>query len=216
MSLFEDIARILPRMMEPLSATLTIFVFTLLFSLPLGLIVAFGRMSRIKPIRWVAQVYLLVMRGTPLMLQLIFFWFGLELGGAGFSRLQTAIVAFSFNYAAYFAEIYRGGIESIPVGQHEAADVLGFSKSQTFFRIILPQVVKKILPPMGNEFMTLVKDTSLAQVIAVVEITSMAQKIQVSMVSLMPIIVAGIFYLIMNAIVSKGFSLAEKKLGYYR
>lgn len=216
MSLFEDIARILPRMMEPLSATLTIFVFTLLFSLPLGLIVAFGRMSRIKPIRWVAQVYLLVMRGTPLMLQLIFFWFGLELGGAGFSRLQTAIVAFSFNYAAYFAEIYRGGIESIPVGQHEAADVLVFSKSQTFFRIILPQVVKKILPPMGNEFMTLVKDTSLAQVIAVVEITSMAQKIQVSMVSLMPIIVAGIFYLIMNAIVSKGFSLAEKKLGYYR
>ncbi len=216
MSLFEDIARILPRMMEPLSATLMIFVFTLLFSLPLGLVVAFGRMSRIKPIRWVAQVYLLVMRGTPLMLQLIFFWFGLELGGAGFSRLQTAIVAFSFNYAAYFAEIYRGGIESIPVGQHEAADVLGFSKSQTFFRIILPQVVKKILPPMGNEFMTLVKDTSLAQVIAVVEITSMAQKIQVSMVSLMPIIVAGIFYLIMNAIVSKGFSLAEKKLGYYR
>ena len=216
MSLFEDIARILPRMMEPLSATLMIFVFTLLFSLPLGLVVAFGRMSRIKPIRWVAQVYLLVMRGTPLMLQLIFFWFGLELGSAGFSRLQTAIVAFSFNYAAYFAEIYRGGIESIPVGQHEAAEVLGFSKSQTFFRIILPQVVKKILPPMGNEFMTLVKDTSLAQVIAVVEITSMAQKIQVSMVSLMPIIVAGIFYLIMNAIVSKGFSLAEKKLGYYR
>ena len=130
MSLFEDIAQVLPQMKEPLLVTVTIFAFTLLFSLPLGLVVAFGRMSRIAPVRWIAQVYLLVMRGTPLMLQLIFFWFGLKLGGIGFSRLQTAIVAFTFNYAAYFAEIYRGGIESIPAGQKEAANVLGFSKSR--------------------------------------------------------------------------------------
>ncbi|HIZ19695.1 MAG TPA: amino acid ABC transporter permease [Firmicutes bacterium] len=214
--MLDDIVSILPQMMEPLLVTVTLFAFTLLFSLPLGLLVAFGRMSRIRPIRWIMQVYLLVMRGTPLMLQLIFFWFGLGLGSNGFTRLQTAIIAFSLNYAAYFAEIYRGGIESIPIGQREAANVLGFSKSQTFFRIIMPQVVKKILPPMGNEFMTLVKDTSLAQVIAVVEITNMASKIQVLMVSILPIVVAGIFYLLMNAIVSKGFSLAEKKLSYYR
>ncbi len=214
--MLDDIVSILPQMMEPLLVTVTLFAFTLLFSLPLGLLVAFGRMSRIRPIRWIMQVYLLVMRGTPLMLQLIFFWFGLGLGSNGFTRLQTAIIAFSLNYAAYFAEIYRGGIESIPIGQREAANVLGFSKSQTFFRIIMPQVVKKILPPMGNEFMTLVKDTSLAQVIAVVEITNMASKIQVRMVSILPIVVAGIFYLLMNAIVSKGFSLAEKKLSYYR
>ncbi len=214
--MLDDIVSILPQMMEPLLVTVTLFAFTLLFSLPLGLLVAFGRMSRIRPIRWIMQVYLLVMRGTPLMLQLIFFWFGLGLGSNGFTRLQTAIIAFSLNYAAYFAEIYRGGIESIPIGQREAANVLGFSKSQTFFRIIMPQVVKKILPPMGNEFMTLVKDTSLAQVIAVVEITNMASKIQARMVSILPIVVAGIFYLLMNAIVSKGFSLAEKKLSYYR
>ncbi len=214
--MLEDIGKILPHLVEPTLAALTIFFFTLLFALPLGLLVAFGRMSRIAPIRWVTQAYLLVMRGTPLMLQLIFFWFGLGLGGNGFSRMQTAIIAFSLNYAAYFAEIYRGGIESIPVGQHEAANVLGFSKTQTFFRIVMPQVIKKILPPLGNEFMTLVKDTSLAQIIAVVEITSMAKKLQTSMVSLLPIIVAGVFYLIMNAVVSKGFSLAEKKLGYYR
>ncbi len=214
--MLDDFITLLPRMAEPLLSTVTIFAFTLLFSLPLGLLVAFARMSKIKPVCWVARAYLLVMRGTPLMLQLIFFWFGLGLGSSGFSRLQTAILAFTFNYAAYFAEIYRGGIESIPVGQREAANVLGFSRPQTFCRIILPQVIKKILPPMGNEFMTLVKDTSLAQVIAVVEITSMAQKLQVSMVTLMPIIVAGIFYLLMNAIVSKGFSLAEKRLSYYR
>ena len=161
-------------------------------------------------------MYLLIMRGTPLMLQLILFFYCLPLPQMGLSRLQVAIVAFSFNYAAYFAEIYRGGIESMPQGQHEAANVLGFSKSQTFFRIVLPQVVKKILAPMSNEFMTLVKDTSLALIIGVVEITSLAQKVQAFYVNILPIIVAGIFYLLMNAVVSKGFSMAEKKLSYYR
>lgn len=213
---FSDILNTFERLLGASVTTLQLFFFTLLFSLPLGMLLAFGRMSRIAPIRWVTQLYLLIMRGTPLMLQLIFFWFGVRLSQFGHGRLETAIVAFSLNYAAYFAEIYRGGIESIPVGQHEAANVLGFSKTQTFFRIILPQVVKKILPPMGNEFMTLVKDTSLAQIISVIEITALAQKIQAQAVSIIPIIIAGVFYLAMNTVVSKGFSLAEKRLSYYR
>lgn len=193
--------------------TLSLFSLTLLFSLPLGLVMAFGRMSKFLPLRWLMQTYLLVTRGTPLMLQLIFFFYGLNLP---FDRFQTAVVAFSLNYAAYFAEIYRGGIESIPVGQHEAANVLGFSKGQTFSRIVLPQVVRKILPTMGNEFMTLVKDTSLAQIIGIVEISALAKKMQSSYVSIMPVVVAGIFYLVMNTVVERGFFHAEKKLGYYR
>ena len=150
------------------------------------------------------------------MLQLIFFWFGLKLGRYGFSRMETAIVAFVLNYAAYFAEIYRAGIQGVPQGQREAANVLGFSKSQTFFRIVLPQLVKKILPPMGNEFMTLVKDTSLAQIIAVVEISALASKFQNAEVSIVPVFIAGVFYLIMNAVISKCFSMAEKRLNYYQ
>lgn len=213
---FDQILILIQRMLATSLTTLEIFAFTLIFALPLGLLVCFGRMSRIGPLRWVMQMYLLIMRGTPLMLQLILFFYCLPLGSMGLSRLQVAIITFSFNYAAYFAEIYRAGIEGIPQGQHEAANVLGFSKSQTFFRVILPQVVKKILPPMSNEFMTLVKDTSLALVIGVVEITSLAQKAQVAYVNILPIIVAGIFYLLMNAVVSKGFSMAEKKLSYYR
>lgn len=213
---WEQIVDTLWRMLETSRVTLGLFALTLLFALPLGLLLSFGRMSKCWPVRQLTRGYLLVMRGTPLMLQLIFFWYGLNLGMYGLSRFWVAVIAFSFNYAAYFAEIYRGGIESIPVGQHEAANVLGFSRSQTFFRIVLPQVVKKILPPMGNEFMTLVKDTSLAQIIAVVEITALAKKIQASVVSIIPIIIAGIFYLIMNAVVSKCFSVAEKKLNYYQ
>ena len=185
----------------------------LIISLPLGLVMAFGRMSNIRPLSWLMKGFLLIMRGTPLMLQLIFFMYGLNLP---LSRFQVAVVAFSINYAAYFAEIYRGGIEGVPIGQNEAANVLGFSKGQTFFRIILPQVVKKILPPMGNEFMTLVKDTSLAQIIGVVEISALANKMQAYYVTILPIVIAGIFYLIMNFVVSSCFSLAEKRLSYYR
>jgi len=193
--------------------TMALFSLTLIISLPLGLLMAFGRMSRIRPISWLMRGYLLVMRGTPLMLQLIFFMYGLNLP---FSRFQVAVVAFSLNYAAYFAEIYRGGIEGVPSGQREAANVLGFSKGQTFFRIILPQVIKKILPPMGNEFMTLVKDTSLAQMIGVAEISLIGYQLQQSYVSMVPIVIAGVFYLVMNSVVSRGFSVAEKRLGYYR
>ena len=197
-----------------------IFVVTLLFSLPLGLLICFGRMSKNPAIRGIVSAYISVMRGTPLMLQLMVVYFGpyFILGiriSMGYS-LIAVFIAFSINYAAYFAEIYRGGIESISAGQYEAAKILGYSKAQTFFRIILPQVIKRVLPPMSNEFMTLVKDTSLAKVIAVVEITSIAEKILVREMSILPIIIAGIFYLVMNAVVSKGFSIAEKKLSYYQ
>lgn len=160
---------LLTEMLQGTLMTLRIFFSTLVFALPLGLLVSLGRMSKIKIINWPVRLFILIMRGTPLMLQLLFVFYGLKpLFGIQLDRVIAAQVAFALNYAAYFAEIYRGGIESIPDGQYEAAKVLGFNKKQTFFRIILPQVVKRIIPPMGNEFITLVKDTSLAQVIAVV------------------------------------------------
>ena len=199
---WENVLNTVIRMAETSLTTLSLFSLTLIISLPLGLVMAFGRMSNIRPLSWLMKGFLLIMRGTPLMLQLIFFMYGLNLP---LSRFQVAVVAFSINYAAYFAEIYRGGIEGVPIGQNEAANVLGFSKGQTFFRIILPQVVKKILPPMGNEFMTLVKDTSLAQIIGVVEISALANKMQAYYVTILPIVIAGIFYLIMNFVVSSCF-----------
>lgn len=212
----EQIGKMLLQMLEASLTTLEVFGLTLLFALPLGLLVAFGRMSRIAPLRWLIRGYLLVMRGTPLILQLIFFYFGPDAIGIGLTRFQAAILAFTLNYAAYFAEIYRAGIEGVPGGQREAAAVLGFSGPQTFFRIVLPQVVKKILPPMGNEFMTLVKDTALAQAIGVAELFQLAKNITSREFTIMPIFVAGLFYLLMNAAVSKGFSIAEKRLSYYR
>jgi len=212
---WDFITRMLRSLFISSGNTLLLFGVTLLVALPLGLLLALGRGSRFKAIRMPVQLYLLIMRGTPLMLQLIFFFFGLPLRQMGLSRMGVAIIAFSLNYAAYFAEIYRGGIESVPKGQYEAADVLGFSRAQTFFRIVLPQVVKRILPPMSNEFMTLVKDTSLARVIGVIELTEIATNIQNTYATLVPLVIAGAFYLIMNFIVSQGFGAAEKRLGYY-
>ncbi len=202
-------------MLDASGTTLLLFALTLLFGLPLGLLVALGRMSRCKPLSWLVQIYLLVMRGTPLMLQLIFFYFVPDHIGISMDRFQAAVVAFSLNYAAYFAEIYRGGIESVPVGQREAANVLGFSRSETFFRVVLPQVVKKVLPPMSNEFMTLVKDTSLAQAIGVAEIFQLANSATSTYFSVTPIFVAGAFYLVMNAVINLAFKLAEKRFDYY-
>lgn len=210
---WESFLNLIVRMFDVSKTTLALFALTLLFALPLGLLVSFARMSHIKPIQWITKLYLLIMRGTPLMLQLIFFFYCIDVG---LSRFQTAVIAFSFNYAAYFAEIFRSGIEGVSNGQREAANVLGFTKSQTFYRIILPQVIKKILPPMNNEFMTLVKDTALAQIIGVFEISALANKIQASIVSPLPVVVAGLFYLVMNAVVYLAFSLGEKKLSYYR
>lgn len=213
---FERLMDLIWQMVLASRTTLLVFALTLAFSLPLGLLVALGRMSRFAPLRWVIQLYLLIMRGTPLILQLIFFYFVPDEIGIHLERFQACILAFTLNYAAYFAEIYRGGIEGIPVGQWEAANVLGFSKSRTFFRIILPQVVKRILPPMSNEFMTLVKDTALAQTIGVAEIFQLANSASSRFFSIWPIFVAGLFYLVMNAVVSLCFSLAEKKFNYYK
>ena len=208
---------LLTEMLQGTLMTLRIFFSTLVFALPLGLLVSLGRMSKIKIINWPVRLFILIMRGTPLMLQLLFVFYGLKpLFGIQLDRVIAAQVAFALNYAAYFAEIYRGGIESIPDGQYEAAKVLGFNKKQTFFRIILPQVVKRIIPPMGNEFITLVKDTSLAQVIAVVELLKVTNNWVSSAVSMGPFVIAAVFYLVMNGVVTRCFTIAEKRLSYYR
>ncbi|NLL39132.1 MAG: amino acid ABC transporter permease [Clostridiales bacterium] len=209
---------LLSSMVDGMVVSLEIFFLTLVISLPLGLVLAAGRMSKIKMIRWPVQLYLLIMRGTPLMLQLLFFFYGpyYIFGIRGADRFTMAIIAFGLNYAAYFAEIYRGGIESVATGQHEAAAALGFTRSQKFFKIILPQVIKKITPPMGNEFMTLVKDTALARIIAVAELFHIAETAASSAVSVIPFVIAGIFYLVMNFFVGQGFLYAERKLSYYK
>ncbi len=197
-----------------------IFLLTLLFSLPLGLLVAFGRMSKNKILQTIVKIYIAIMRGTPLMLQLIvvyfapFYIFGLKIS-QGY-RFVAVIIAFSVNYAAYFAEIYRAGIESIHVGQYEAAQVLGYSKRQTFCRIIFPQVVKRILPPITNETITLVKDTSLAFVIAVAEMFTIAKQISAKQASVNALMVAGLFYFVFNYVVAYVMEFFEKKLSYYR
>jgi polar amino acid transport system permease protein len=213
----EAFINLFQNMSSEMIVTLQIFVLTLLFGLPLGLIVSFGRMSKFKIINIPIRFYLLIMRGTPLILQLFFFfYFPYFIFGSTLPRFAAAIAAMSINYAAYFAEIYRSGIQSMPRGQYEAATVLGFSKRQTFFKIILPQVVKRILPPMGNEFMTLVKDTALVSVIGVSEIYQVATDTMSRISSIWPLIMAGIFFLVMNGVVSKCISVAESKMSYYR
>ena len=200
-------------------ATAEIFFLTLLFSLPLGLLVAFGRMSKNGIIRMISKIYISVLRGTPLMLQLIvvyfapFYVFHLKVGNY---RFPAIIIAFALNYAAYFAEIYRAGIESMPVGQYEAARVLGYSRLQTFVRIILPQVIKRILPPVTNETITLVKDTSLAFVLAQAEMFTMAKQIAAKETSIMPLMIAGVFYYLFNLIVATVMERIEKSLNYYK
>lgn len=200
--------------------SIEIFLLTLLFSLPLGLIVSFGRMSKNKIIQGIVKIYIAIMRGTPLMLQLIvvyfapYYVFGVKISQS--YRFVAVIIAFSINYAAYFAEIYRSGIESMPVGQYEAAKVLGYSKSQTFFKIIFPQVIKRILPPVTNETITLVKDTSLAFVIAVAEMFTIAKQISAKQASVSALMVAGLFYFVFNYVVAFIMECIEKKLSYYK
>ena len=184
--------------------TIQIFIFTLLFSLPLGLLIAFGRMSKNMLLRGIAKIYISIMRGTPLMLQLLVVYFGpyyiFRVNISSSYRAYAVIIAFAINYAAYFAEIYRGGIESMPKGQYEAAKVLGYTKVQTFFKIIFPQVIKRILPSVTNEVITLVKDTSLAFSIAYVEMFTTAKAIAASQKSMIPLVAAGIFYYVFNFI----------------
>lgn len=205
---------------EGMIVSVEIFLLTLLFALPLGLIVSFGRMSKNIVVNSFVKIYIAIMRGTPLMLQLIvvyfapFYVFGIKISQS--YRFVATIIAFSINYAAYFAEIYRSGIESMPVGQYEAAKVLGFNKVQTFFKIILPQVIKRILPPVTNETITLVKDTSLAFVIAVTEMFTIAKQISAKEANVMPLMVAGLFYFVFNYVVAFIMERIEKKLSYYR
>ncbi len=213
--------------------TLKIFGFTLLFSIPLGMIVALLKMCKFKPVSWLINVYILIMRGTPLMLQIITIYYAIPMMKVSNSeflqnlfagvdiksdsyQFNALIVAFALNYAAYFAEIFRGGIESIPKGQYEAAAALGMTKGQTFFRVVLPQVIKRIVPASSNEVITLVKDTSLASVIAYAEIFRKAKEQMVSYSNLTPLFIAGIFYFIMNAILTTVFAAVEKKLDYYK
>ena len=203
-----------------MGTSIQIFVVTLVFSLPLGLIVAFGRMTKNGFLRNLVKVYISIMRGTPLMLQLMvvyfgpYYLFGIRVGSR--YRLWATFIGFVINYAAYFAEIYRSGIQSMPQGQYEAAYILGYSRFQTFFKIILPQVIKRILPSITNEVITLVKDTSLAFTLSVVEMFSVAKALASSQTSMIPFVAAGLFYYIFNLIVACTMEWMEKKLEYYR
>ena len=217
-----DLANLLPILWGGFCTTLAIFGLTLLFSIPLGLLVAVLKMSKYRVVRYPVSFYISVMRGTPLLLQIVAIYFGSyylsEYSGISlsFDRFPAVVAAFSINYAAYFAEIFRGGIQAIPKGQYEAASMLGLTKGQTFFRIILPQVVKQVVPASANEVITLVKDTSLAQVIAVTELFSLAKKQQAAYASIYPLFVAGVFYYVANLLLSCFFAYIEKKLNYYK
>ncbi|MBR7186133.1 MAG: amino acid ABC transporter permease [Clostridia bacterium] len=203
-------------LLEGFGTTCMIFAVTLLLALPLGLIVAFGSMSRFRPLRFFVHTIVWIVRGTPLLLQLIVIFYGPGLFGLpGFDRIPSAIVAFVINYACYISEIYRGGIESIPKGQYEAAAVLGMSKTQTFFRVILMQVIKRIVPPMSNEIITLVKDTSLARIISVAEIILIAQEYTRDGL-IWPLLYTGVFYLLFVGVLTLLFRFAEKKLAYIK
>lgn len=199
-------------------STLQLFGFTLLFSLPLGLIICFGSMSRFKPLRWLVRTFVWIIRGTPLLLQLIIVYYGpgLIFNAGLLPRFSAALIAFIINYSCYFSEIYRGGIESIPKGQYEAGQVLGMTKTQIFFKVVLLQVIKVIVPPMSNEIITLVKDTSLARIIAVYEIIWTAQ-VYIKMEGLIwPLFYTGAFYLAFSGLLTLLFGYIEKKLSYFR
>ena len=211
---------VLLQLLDGVKATMLIFLLTLLFALPLGLLITFARMSKFKVVHWLAKIYISVMRGTPLMLQLLvvcyapYYVFDIQLG-QGY-RFYAVIIGFSLNYAAYFAEIFRAGIQSVPQGHREAAQILGYSRSQTFRKIIFPQMVKHILPPATNEIITLVKDTSLAFALAYTEVFTLAKQIAASQASIMPLFVAGLFYYVFNMIVALVMGKIEKQLDYYR
>lgn len=219
---FAMIQDIMLQLLEGFGSTLAIFLLTLLFSLPLGLLIAFGRMSKIRPIQWIMKFYISIMRGTPLMLQLFIVFFGpyyvfnINLASLGrHYRFIAVIIGFALNYAAYFAEIYRGGIENIPSGQREAAKLLGYTRGQTFCKIIFPQMVKRVMPPVTNEIITLVKDTSLAFVLGYTEMFRLAKEIAANLTNIMPLFIAGVFYYVFNYVVAYIMERIEKKLDYF-
>ena len=215
-----EISIMLDKLIDGMWVSLLIFGTTLIFSLPLGLLISFGRMAKNPVVRTIFKLYISIMRGTPLMLQLMVIYFGphyiLGMQISPTYKNTAAAIGFILNYAAYFAEIYRGGIESMPVGQYEAAKILGYNKIQTFMRIIFPQVVKRILPSVTNETITLVKDTSLAFTIGVMEMFTVSKALVSSQASMLAFLFAGIFYYVFNLIVAILMERLEKKLNYYR
>ncbi len=214
-----NIQVILSELWSGMLKSMSIFALTLLFSLPLGLLISFGRMSKNAVLRTIVKIYISIMRGTPLMLQLLvwyfgpYYLFGMRIGGS--YRFTAIILGFSINYAAYFAEIFRSGIESMPVGQYEAAQLLGYTKASCFIRIILPQVIKRILPSITNEVITLVKDTSLSFALAYAEMFTIAKQIAAAQTSFVPFIVAALFYYIFNLVVAMIMEAIERSLRYY-
>ena len=215
-----SVSQMMKQLIGGMGVSIQIFVVTLVFSLPLGLLISFGRMSKNKLIAVIFKFYISIMRGTPLMLQLLvvyfgpYYLFGINISGS--YRFIAIIIGFVFNYAAYFAEIYRSGIESMPIGQYEAAKILGYSKAQTFMKIILPQVIKRILPSITNEVITLVKDTSLAFSLAYMEMFTIAKQIAAAQTTMMPFVIAAVFYYVFNLLVAVVMERIEKNLGYYK
>ncbi|WP_407922585.1 amino acid ABC transporter permease [Butyricicoccus pullicaecorum] len=224
--LIDKIIGMMPVLLDGTVDVIKIFFWTVILSVPLGFLVALGRNLRlgfrigrfdVRPISWIVQLYQLIMRGTPLMLQLMFIMYApYYLWHVSMNRFTATIFAFAINYAAYFGEIFRSGIDSIPRGQYEAAKMLGYTKTQTFFRIILPQVVKRVIPPTGSEFMVLIKDSALANVIGQPQLFDSAKKLMSSSSSILPLVIAGVIFLILNAVVEYAFKLCEKKLNYYK
>lgn len=206
---------LMPQLLQGFGTTLKIFILTLIMSIPLGLIIALGRISKFGFIRWITGIYVLIMRGTPLMLQIIFIFFGLPLLDIAIARFPAAILALVLNYGAYFAEIFRSGIQSIDKGQYEGAYVLGLSNKDIFFRIILPQAFKRILPPVSNEIITLVKDTALIYVVGLEELLKVGTIALNRTASLFPLVMVGAIYLLFIGLLTKILSNIEKKFSYY-
>lgn len=207
---------VLPALVEGLINTVKIFSLTLILSLPLGILTALIRLSKFKMFEFIARLYIWIMRGTPLLLQIVFIYFGLPIFGISFDRFTAVIIALVINYGAYFGEIFRSGIISIDIGQEEGAKVLGLNPIQIFFRIILPQTKKRVLPPVANETITLVKDTALVYVVGIGELLRAAKIAANRDATLVPLVVAAVIYLFLTAVLSKGFGRLEKKYAYYR
>ncbi len=219
-SFIDNFVNISKQLSGGLVASLAIFFLTLLFSLPLGLLIAAGRMSKIAPLRWITKIYISIVRGTPLMLQLLVVFFGpyfvFNINTSAEYRFYAVIIGFTLNYAAYFAEIYRSGIQSVSKGQYEAGEILGYSKTQRFFKIIFPQMVKNIIPSVTNEVITLVKDTSLAFAISYTEMFTIAKQVAAAETTIMPLFIAGVFYYIFNFVVAFVMDYIEKRFNYFR
>ncbi len=213
---FEYFRMFMPQVLHGLLVTLQIFALTLIVSIPLGIVVALGRLSKFQILNKLTGVYILIMRGTPLLLQIVFIYFGLPLIGIKFGRLPAALFAFSLNYAAYFAEIFRAGIHSIDLGQYEGAGVLGLSRKDTFFRIIFPQALKRVLPPVGNEVVTLVKDTALVYILGLDELLKVGKIASNRDATLLPLVIISLVYLTLTYVLSKLMTHLETKYDYYK